>query len=46
MQNGVQVVKPSPQLKAGLDAIGKAMADEWLAKAGDAGSSVLATFKK
>lgn len=44
MQNGIQVITPSAELKAGLDAIGKTMTGDWLAKAGDAGTLVLGQF--
>ncbi len=45
-ERGIQVLKPSADLKAGLDAIGKTMIEEWLAKASDAGTTVLAQYKK
>jgi TRAP-type C4-dicarboxylate transport system substrate-binding protein len=46
MQNGVQVVTPSAELKAGLNAIGKTMTEDWLKNAGEVGSVVLGNFKK
>jgi TRAP-type C4-dicarboxylate transport system substrate-binding protein len=44
--NGMQVLPPSPALKDELAAIGKTMADEWAANAGDSGAAVLKNFKK
>jgi TRAP-type C4-dicarboxylate transport system substrate-binding protein len=43
--NGMKVLPPSPELAAELNKIGATMADEWSAKAGDAGASVLKSFR-
>jgi TRAP-type C4-dicarboxylate transport system substrate-binding protein len=44
--NGMQVVAPSEALAKDLAAIGKTMSDEWQTKAGDAGTAIIAAFKK
>jgi TRAP-type C4-dicarboxylate transport system substrate-binding protein len=46
VENGITIVEPSPQLKDELAAIGKTMADEWLARAGDPGKTVIEIYKK
>ncbi|MCR4266067.1 TRAP transporter substrate-binding protein [Nitratireductor sp. ZSWI3] len=43
--NGITVTAPSQELKDGLAAIGKTMADEWVAKAGDEGKAVLDAYR-
>ncbi len=44
--NGMQVVTPSPQLKADLKKVGDTMLKEWLEKAGPDGQAVLDAFNK
>jgi TRAP-type C4-dicarboxylate transport system substrate-binding protein len=44
--NGMKVVDPSAKLGGELDKIGATMADEWVAKAGDAGAAILKEFRK
>ena len=44
--NGMQVVTPSPQLKADLKKVGDTMLKEWLDKAGPEGQALLDAFKK
>lgn len=44
--NGMQVADPSPELKAGLTDIGKAMTDEWAKKARDDGAAILEKYRK
>ena len=44
--NGMQVVTPSPQLKADLKKVGDTMLKEWLEKAGPEGKTLLDAFNK
>ncbi|GAP36908.1 TRAP transporter substrate-binding protein [Piscinibacter sakaiensis] len=44
--NGMQVLPPSPQLKADLKKVGDTMLQEWLQKAGPEGQAVVDAFKK
>jgi len=44
-EHGIKVAKPSEQLKADLQAIGKIMGDEWAKEAGDAGKKILADYQ-
>ncbi|MGA0572394.1 TRAP transporter substrate-binding protein [Variovorax sp. VNK109] len=44
--NGMQVLPPSPQLKADLQKVGETMLKEWLEKAGPEGKMVIDGFKK
>jgi TRAP-type C4-dicarboxylate transport system substrate-binding protein len=43
---GIKVLKPTPQLKAGLSKIGDTIAQEWEKSAGADGAAMLAEFKK
>ena len=44
--NGMQVLPPSPQLKADLKKIGDTLLKEWLEKAGPEGQAVVDNFRK
>ena len=44
--NGMQVLPPSPQLKADMKKVGDIMLKEWLEKAGPEGKSVIDAFQK
>lgn len=44
--NGMQVLPPSPQLKADLTKVGETMLKEWLEKAGPEGQAVVDAFRK
>ncbi len=44
--NGMQVLPPSPQLKADMKQVGDTMLKEWLAKAGAEGQVVVDSFRK
>ena len=44
--NSLKVLEPSPKLNDELVVIGKTMANEWVAKAGDAGGRIIQNFKK
>ena len=44
--NGMQVLPPSPQLKADMKKVGDIMLKEWLEKAGPEGKSVIDAFEK
>jgi TRAP-type C4-dicarboxylate transport system substrate-binding protein len=44
--NSVQVLQPSATLTAELAKVGETVAAEWAAKAGEAGVSIMAQFKK
>ncbi len=43
---GMAVAEPTAELKAALTAIGNTMTEEWLAKAGDVGNGVVATYRQ
>ena len=45
-KNGMNVVPPSPQLKADLGKVGEVMLKEWLDKAGAEGKSVIDAYRK
>lgn len=45
-QNGMTVVAPGEELKKGLAEVGATLEKEWLAKAGDAGKTVVDTYRK
>ena len=44
--NGMQVLPPSPQLKADLSKVGDTMLKEWLEKAGPEGKAVVDAYRK
>ncbi len=44
--NGMQVVPPSPQLKADLTKVGDTMLKEWIEKAGPEGQAVVDAYRK
>jgi len=44
--NGMEVLPPSPQLKADMQKVGETMLKEWLEKAGSDGRDLIAAFKK
>ncbi len=43
---GMQIVPPSPQLKADMQKVGEVMLKEWLAKAGPEGQALIDAFRK
>jgi TRAP-type C4-dicarboxylate transport system substrate-binding protein len=45
-KNGMMVLQPSETFAAELQKIGSTMTDEWVARAGDAGKTVIGNFKK
>ncbi|HEY0857870.1 MAG TPA: TRAP transporter substrate-binding protein [Albitalea sp.] len=45
-KNGMNIVQPSPQLKADMKKVGETMLQEWLQKAGAEGQTVVDAFKK
>ncbi len=45
-KNGMNILPPSPQLKADMSKVGDTMLKEWLDKAGPEGKSVVDAFKK
>jgi TRAP-type transport system periplasmic protein len=45
-KNGMQILPPSPQLKADMSKVGDTMLKEWLEKAGPEGKAVVDAFKK
>ena len=45
-QNGMNIVAPSPQLKADMKKVGDVMLKEWLEKAGPEGKSVVDAYNK
>jgi TRAP-type C4-dicarboxylate transport system substrate-binding protein len=44
--NGMQILPPSPQLKADLQKVGEVMLKEWLEKAGPEGQALVDAFRK
>ena len=44
--NGMQIVPPSPQLKADMKKVGETMLKEWLDKAGPEGQALIDAFRK
>jgi TRAP-type C4-dicarboxylate transport system substrate-binding protein len=44
--NGMQILPPSPQLKADLNKVGETMMKEWLDKAGPEGKQLVDAFRK
>lgn len=44
--NGVKVLKPSDKFASELAKIGEQVASEWIAKAGEPGTNIIARFKK
>ncbi len=44
-EKGINVAKPSAELKQGLQAIGMTMGDEWAKEAGDAGAEILKSLQ-
>ena len=44
--NGMQILPPSPQLKADLQKVGETMLKEWLDKAGPEGRQLIDAFRK
>ncbi|MDH5205658.1 MAG: TRAP transporter substrate-binding protein [Hylemonella sp.] len=44
--NGMQVLKPSAQLKADLKKVGDTMLQEWLAKSGAEGTAMIQAYRK
>lgn len=45
-KNGMKVLEPSAELKAGLKKIGKTLGDDWAKAAGAAGQSVIAAYRR
>ncbi len=43
---GMQILPPSPQLKADMHKVGQTMLEEWLAKAGPEGKQLIDAFRK
>lgn len=44
-KNGMQIIKPSPELMKGLDKVGQTMLAEWLEKAGADGKQVIDAYR-
>ncbi|WP_298720206.1 TRAP transporter substrate-binding protein [uncultured Ferrovibrio sp.] len=45
-KNGMKVLAPSPELKAGLEKVGATMIEEWTKKAGPDGKAIIDAFRK
>ncbi len=45
-QNGMNIIKPSPQLKADMQKVGDTMLKEWLEKAGAEGKTLVDAYRK
>ncbi|HKB55930.1 MAG TPA: C4-dicarboxylate ABC transporter substrate-binding protein, partial [Ramlibacter sp.] len=45
-QNGMQIITPSPQLKADMKKVGDTMLKEWLEKAGPEGKQLIDAYHK
>ncbi len=44
-KNGMEIVKPSEELMAGLDKVGDTMLEEWLKRAGDDGKQIIDAYQ-
>lgn len=44
-KNGMEIIKPTPELMSGLDKVGDTMLTEWIQKAGPDGQKVIDTFR-
>ncbi|NYT60897.1 TRAP transporter substrate-binding protein [Alcaligenaceae bacterium] len=44
-KNGMEIIKPTPELMQGLDKVGDTMLTEWIQKAGPDGQKVIDTFR-
>lgn len=44
-QNGMEIIKPTPELKEGLSMVGKRMLDDWLKQAGDEGKALVDAYR-
>jgi len=44
-KNGMEIVKPSEELMAGLDKVGDTMLEEWLKRAGDDGKQIIDAYR-
>lgn len=44
-KNGMEIIKPTPELMQGMDKVGDTMLAEWLQKAGPDGQKVIDTFR-
>ncbi|PLC50985.1 C4-dicarboxylate ABC transporter substrate-binding protein [Pollutimonas subterranea] len=44
-KNGMEIVKPTPELMQGLDKVGDTMLTEWIKKAGPDGQKVIDTYR-
>lgn len=44
-KNGMEIIKPSPELMQGLDKVGNSMLEEWLKRAGPDGQQVIDSFR-
>lgn len=45
-KNGMAIVQPTPELKAGLNKIGEVMINEWTERAGDDGKAIIEAYRK
>ena len=45
-KNGMNIVQPSPQLKADMKKVGETMLKEWLDKAGPEGQALVDAYRK
>jgi TRAP-type C4-dicarboxylate transport system substrate-binding protein len=44
--NGMQIITPTPQLKADMKKVGDTMLKEWLEKAGPEGKQLVDSYRK
>lgn len=43
--NGMEIIKPSPELMSGLDKVGDTMLEEWIKRAGPDGQKIIDAYK-
>ncbi|CAM4089039.1 TRAP transporter substrate-binding protein [Bordetella tumulicola] len=45
-KNGMQIIKPTPELQSGMTKLGETMIKEWEERAGDDGKAILDSYRK
>lgn len=45
-KNGMEIIKPTPELQSGMTKIGEVMINEWVERAGDDGKAIIEAYRK
>ncbi|MCD0503622.1 TRAP transporter substrate-binding protein [Bordetella petrii] len=45
-KNGLQIIKPTPELQAGMTKVGEGMIEDWLKRSGDDGKAMVDAYRK